>query len=105
MPAAITNIAIPALTSKYFSSNMVVLPSIFPRLLRNFRAARERRADDLSENKFLDQQRRGQRECQPADDYQTLQHRFHDCLRALAERKCMRRARVRRLKAMGLMAH
>src|ERR1700675_3577474 len=81
MPAAITNIAIPAVNSKYFRNSMVVLLSILLRVfgkLRRFRAARECHADDLSEDEFFDQQRRGQRESQAADDYQTLQHRFHD---------------------------
>jgi hypothetical protein len=45
---------------------MVVLLSIllrvFGKLFRRFRAARECHADDLSENEFFDQQRRGQRE-------------------------------------------
>jgi hypothetical protein len=82
IPAAITNIAIPALNSKYFSNSMVVLLSILWCVLRsvfrNFRAAAERHADDLSEDEFLDQQRRGQRERQAADNYQTSQNRFHD---------------------------
>jgi hypothetical protein len=78
IPAAIANIAIPALNSKYFSNNMVVLLSILLPLFKNFRTARKRQADDSSKDEFFDQQRRGQREGQTADDYQTLQHRFHD---------------------------
>src|SRR5260370_21599012 len=66
IPAAITNIATRAINSKYFSTSMVVLLSIlwrvFGKLFRGFRAARERHADDLSEDEFFDQQRRGQRE-------------------------------------------
>jgi hypothetical protein len=45
---------------------MLVLLSIplrvFRRGFRDFRAARERDTDDLSEDKFFDQQRCGQRE-------------------------------------------
>src|ERR1700689_3469347 len=84
MPAAITNIAIPVLTSKYFSDSMVVILSILGRVFRRLRAAGECGADDLSEDEFFDQHRRGQRKRQTADDYEALQHCFHGCLRALA---------------------
>jgi hypothetical protein len=39
-----------------------ILLSVFGKLFRRFRAARERHADDLSKDEFFDQQRRGQRE-------------------------------------------
>jgi hypothetical protein len=39
-----------------------ILWRVFGKLFRGFRAARERHADDLSEDEFFDQQRRSQRE-------------------------------------------
>src|SRR5258707_8498872 len=67
-----------ALNSKYFSNSMVIPLSILLRVFGDIRAARERYADDLSKDEFFDQHRRGQRKGKTADDYQTLQHRFHD---------------------------
>jgi hypothetical protein len=57
---------------------MVVLLSILWRVFGDIRAASECHTDDLSEDEFFDQQRRGERKSQAADDYQALQHRFHD---------------------------
>jgi hypothetical protein len=57
---------------------MVVLLSILWRVFGDIRAASECHADDLSEDEFFDQQRRGERKSQTAEDYQALQHRFHD---------------------------
>jgi hypothetical protein len=59
IPAAITNIATPALNSKYFSDSMatppVVLLFVFGKTPRNLRAAGKRHANDLSKNEFFDQ--------------------------------------------------
>jgi hypothetical protein len=55
---AITNIAIPALSRKYFSSSMVVPLSISWCVVRigfrTLRTARKCRANDLSEDEFFD---------------------------------------------------
>ena len=61
----------------YLLGLLIKVRSLLP-LFGDIRAARKRHANDLSEDEFFDQQRRGQRERQTADDYQTLQHRFHD---------------------------
>src|SRR5258708_17217611 len=82
MAGEIKNLWITGINSKYFSKRLVIPFSIvwrvFGNLGGNIRAARECHADDLSKDEFFDQHRRGQRKSQTADDYQTLQHRFHD---------------------------
>jgi hypothetical protein len=57
---------------------MVVLLSMFVPRFRNFHAAGKGHADDLSEDEFLDQKSGRERESQPAENHQSLQHRFHD---------------------------
>jgi hypothetical protein len=59
IPAAITNIAIPALSSKSFTNVIAVLLSIPLRSLRIFRSGREGYTHDLSEDEFFNQQRGG----------------------------------------------
>jgi hypothetical protein len=56
---------------------MVALLSMFVPRFRKFHAAGKGHADDLSEDEFFDQKSGGEREGQPAENYQSLQPRLY----------------------------
>jgi hypothetical protein len=55
IPAATTNIRIPALTSRYFRKSIVVLLSAFLPGFGYFRGAGKYHAEEAPENEFFDQ--------------------------------------------------
>src|SRR5215471_6206757 len=58
---------------------LVLLSDLLPGFW-SFRAAGKGYADDLPEDEFFDQKSGSEREGQPTDNHQELQHRFHDNL-------------------------